>query len=126
MVTDIFLFLKVNLGFFTFSDIMRIHQDLRVIPTMNAVYALAEGIHQTLQAKCGVNYTSVCPDFIGDDDTNDQIMEKMDTLSFRDPVGNGFRFVEREADRALVFYQVQNSGDEQRVRTLCCIVFVGF
>ncbi|XP_052799942.1 uncharacterized protein LOC128231322 [Mya arenaria] len=98
-------------------DTDRIRQDMSVLPTINAVYAIAEGIHRTLQTKCGVNYTGVCSEFISDETVFDQIMANMDILSFRDIMDMMFRFVEREADRSLTFYQVQSNGNENRVGT---------
>lgn len=82
---------------------------------MNAVYSLAEGVHRTLQMKCGVNYTGACPKFFSDEDTYQMIMNNMDQLSFRDVIDNVFRFVEREADRRLTFSQFLNNGDIEQV-----------
>lgn len=35
-------------------------EDYTVLPTIHAVEAIANGVHKTLQRKCGVGYTSVC------------------------------------------------------------------
>ncbi|XP_053375882.1 uncharacterized protein LOC123533311 isoform X2 [Mercenaria mercenaria] len=91
-------------------DINRIEQDIRVISTMNAVYAIAEGVHITLQQKCGVNYTGVCAAFLSDADTYAHIMNNMDALSFQDISQMVFRFIEREADRKISFSRFLTDG----------------
>lgn len=35
-------------------------EDYTVLPTIHAVEAIAHGVHETLQLKCGANYDSVC------------------------------------------------------------------
>lgn len=105
-------------GFFlSFLDTDRIRQDLRVIPTINAVYALAEGIHRTLQQKCGLNYSGVCAAFISDTDTLTHVMNNMDALSFEDVTQMVFRFMDREADRRLRFSRFLSDGTEYLVST---------
>jgi len=100
---------------FLFSDSSEISLDHRVIPTINAVYSLAEGVHRTLQTKCGLNYTGVCPNFFSDEDSYETMINHMDQLSFRDITDTVFRFTEREADRRLTFHQFQNNGDVEMV-----------
>ena len=39
-----------------------------VIPTINAVYAIAEALHETLVEKCGKDYEGPCQDFMQSDD----------------------------------------------------------
>lgn len=90
-------------------------QDIYVIPTMNAVYALAEGIHMTLQQKCGANYSGLCSSFISDTNTYDMIMENMDTESFEDVTNMIFRFIEREAVRNLIFKRFMPGGDQAEI-----------
>lgn len=85
---------------------------------MNAVFSIAEGVHRTLQSKCGVNYSGVCPAFVSDEDTYQMIMTHMDQMSFQDITGEVFRFIEREADRILRFYQFQSDGTEDEVKTV--------
>lgn len=35
-------------------------EDYTVLPTIHAVEAIAHGVHETLQLKCGASYDSVC------------------------------------------------------------------
>ena len=85
---------------------------------MNAVYALAEGIHRTLEQKCGINYSGVCAAFMSDADTYAHIMNNMDALSFQDITDMAFRFALREADRRLSFTRFLSDGSVYQV---CCI-----
>ena len=97
------------------SEAPSIQTDIFVIPTMNAVFALAEGIHRTLQMKCGFNYTGVCSSFISDTDTYARIMDEMDSMDFRDFRNSLFQFVEREANKTVFFTRFISGGIEIRV-----------
>lgn len=113
--------INLNVLFFV-SDSTELTVDHRVIPTINAVYSLAEGVHRTLQMKCGINYTGVCPDFFSDETTYDLIMSNMDQMSFKDIKDNVFRFIEREADRQLIFSQFQTNGDVTQVSNTYSVI----
>lgn len=84
------------------------------------MYSIAEGIHRTLEQKCGVNYDGLCASFLSDADTYQMIMTSMDALSFQDITDMVFRFVEREADRKLKFSRFLVDGSEQLVS-----IFIG-
>lgn len=56
--------------------------DANVLATIDAVEALADAMHRTLQEMCGENYTMVCSKFEVSMDTNSKILEKLDTVSF--------------------------------------------
>ncbi|KAL4223423.1 hypothetical protein ACF0H5_016893 [Mactra antiquata] len=98
---------------FTPLDLGRIRQDIRVLPTINAVYAIAEGLHRTLQQKCGINYDGLCAAFLSDPDTYQMIMSQMDASSFKDISDMVFKFIKREADRNLKFTRFLTDGSEQ-------------
>ena len=103
-----------NLHTYIFSD--EITEDIWVIPTINAVYALAEGIRRTLESKCGINFNSICANFISGSDTYDMIMSSMDAMTIDDITGLPFRFIEREADTKIHFKRFDDLGREQEVR----------
>lgn len=94
-------------------DAARILPDVRTIPTINAVYALAQGIHLTLQQKCGMNYSGVCASFVSDDDTLAVVMQQMDALQFNDITQMVFKFIEREIDRKIIFKRFLSNRVEQ-------------
>ena len=98
-----------------------ITEDIWLIPTINAVYAIAEGVHRTLKTKCGMNYTGICPKFFSDEDTYDMIMYNMDNMTFMDLTSLLFDFVDREAVRDIEFRRFDNTGTEIKVRVGECI-----
>lgn len=78
-------------------------QDIWTLPTLNAVFALAEGIHRTLVQKCGAGYSGVCSSFTADGDSlNQMVMQNMDEETFTDMSGAIFDFIEREANGQLL------------------------
>ena len=83
--------------------------------TINAVYSLAEGIHRTLQQKCGVNYNGLCSKYLSDGDTYDMVMENMDKMNFTDLQSLEFKFIEREAAGNLEFHRFNILGEEEKV-----------
>ncbi|KAL3856569.1 hypothetical protein ACJMK2_011304 [Sinanodonta woodiana] len=98
------------------SDV--VPDDIRTLSTMNAVYALAEGIHRTLKELCGPNYSGVCPQFTSAGITVYQkIMKHMDALNFTDIDNAVFQFIEREANIGLVFSRFDGSGVETQEGT---------
>ena len=86
-----------------------------MISTINAVYAIAEGIHRTLLDKCGANYNGICPKFYSDPDTYSIIMQKMDEMMFMDLTNLIFDFVDREAMRDIEFKRFDQNGIEVKV-----------
>ncbi|XP_069135753.1 LOW QUALITY PROTEIN: uncharacterized protein [Argopecten irradians] len=76
-------------------------QDNYVVPTINAVYAFTAGLDALLQEKCGPDYDGLCTAFLDMDNMNDALMEKMEGISFVDPTGSTFRFLDREGNTGL-------------------------
>lgn len=74
-------------------------QDIWTLSTINAVYALAEGVHRTLVQKCGANYNGLCASFIYDDDVQNLTMSNMDAENFTEITNEMFKFLRREADK---------------------------
>ncbi|XP_064612204.1 uncharacterized protein LOC135476193 isoform X2 [Liolophura sinensis] len=64
------------------STILSSATDANVLATIDAVEALADAIHRTLQEMCGVNYDEVCSKFEVSMDTNSKILQKLDSVSF--------------------------------------------
>lgn len=88
------------------------HQDIWTLSTLNAVYALANAIHKTLQAKCGTNYNGVCARVLYDSDVYNVTMSYMDSSNFTEEVTNLiFKFLDREADRPYYLMRYDGSGD---------------
>ena len=83
-----------------------IKQDNYVLPTINAVYSFAAALDMTLKEKCGSNYAEVCSNFWMTDNINNVIMEKMETLTFKDPSDFNFRYIDREGNTGmdLIYY----------------------
>ena len=65
------------------------------IHVINGVYAVALGLHRTLQEVCGENYTTVCDSFHTRNDTRDVIFNSTAEAEFAGPNNRTFRFVER-------------------------------
>ncbi|BFZ18685.1 hypothetical protein BsWGS_21724 [Bradybaena similaris] len=85
-------------------------QDIWTLSTINAVYALAEGVHRTLQAKCGAAYTSVCPAFLYDNDVHNTIMSNMDAENFTDITASFFQFIQREANTKYKLMRIDSAA----------------
>ncbi|OWF48090.1 uncharacterized protein LOC110453540 [Mizuhopecten yessoensis] len=76
-------------------------QDNYVVPTINAVYAFTAGLDALLKDKCGPDYDGMCTAFKTMDDMSEALMEKMEGISFVDPTGSTFRFLDREGNTGL-------------------------
>ena len=90
-------------------------QDDYVIYTINAVFAAAEGIHETLKLLCGTPYDKVCIDFskYSDRELNDKIQK----ATFKDLAEQDFKFDKnRQGVRGYHIYQI-NDGEYQNVST---------
>lgn len=84
-------------------------QDDYVIPTINAVYSLVGALDAVLRDTCGQNYQGICAAFSATPDINQVIMDKMERLTFIDPLGNNFEFIDREGNMGMeVMYLNQN------------------
>ncbi|XP_055862816.1 uncharacterized protein LOC106050493 [Biomphalaria glabrata] len=95
------------------------HQDIWTLSTLNAVYALANAIHKTLQAKCGTNYNGVCARVLYDSDVYNVTMSYMDSSNFTEEVTNLiFKFLDREADRPYYLMRYDGSGDAAKNQPL--------
>jgi len=81
-------------------------QDNYVIPTINAVYSFAAALDVTLREKCGSDYKELCSNFLNTDNINNVVMEKMETLTFKDPSDFNFRYIDREGNTGmdLIYY----------------------
>lgn len=73
-------------------------QDIRVLSTINAVYAIGKAIENTLIEKCGVAYSGLCSNFVNDIDTHETVMLHMDAITFQDLSQVDFRFWNREVN----------------------------
>ncbi|CAL1533763.1 unnamed protein product [Lymnaea stagnalis] len=90
-------------------------QDIWTLSTINAVYALAEGVHRTLVQKCGAGYSGMCASFIYDDDVQNLTMSNMDAENFIDIASILFKFLLREADRTYTLMRyTANGGTEAK------------
>ncbi|GFO41775.1 metabotropic glutamate receptor 3 [Plakobranchus ocellatus] len=85
-------------------------EDIWTLTTINAVYAVADAVHRTLQQKCGASYNGLCENFMYASDIQASIMANMDALTFTDITGQFFDFVNREADRGFNFLRYTASG----------------
>ncbi|RUS83578.1 hypothetical protein EGW08_008684, partial [Elysia chlorotica] len=102
----------------TGSPIQSWRQDLRTLPTINAVYALAQAIHLTLVEKCGSNYNGLCSAFLNDNNVQSSIRANMDRLNFLDISAQMFEFFDREANRGFELLKYSSSGSAQLKGTL--------
>ncbi|XP_033749036.1 uncharacterized protein LOC117333723 [Pecten maximus] len=84
-----------------FTDSPAFSQDNYVVPTINAVYAFTAGLDSLLKEKCGQDYDGLCTAFLTMDNMNEVLMEKMEGISFVDPTGSTFRFLDREGNTGL-------------------------
>lgn len=74
------------------------------------MYSFAVALDVTLKEKCGANYRRVCSDFMNMDNINTVIMEKMETIAFKDPSDFTFKYMEREGNTGmdLVYFDGSN------------------
>ncbi|XP_060080414.1 uncharacterized protein LOC132559805 [Ylistrum balloti] len=88
-----------------FMDSPSFSQDNYVVPTINAVYSFTAGLDALLKEKCGPDYDGLCTAFLTMDSMSETLMEKMEGISFVDPTGSTFRFLDREGNTGLdLFY----------------------
>ena len=65
------------------------------------MYSVAGAIESLLKDKCGDNYDGICSAFANTENINDLIMEKMETITFKDPLNNDFQFIDREGNSEM-------------------------
>ncbi|XP_033748674.1 LOW QUALITY PROTEIN: uncharacterized protein LOC117333478 [Pecten maximus] len=82
-------------------------EDYATLPTIHAVYAMAEGVHRTLMEKCGSSYSGVCSRFLTDTNTFTSVMLHMDALNFTDILGDIFHFVKRESNMGVTIDRIE-------------------
>lgn len=85
-------------------------QDSGVVYVINAVYAAAFGIHETLKEKCGEGYTSVCQAYQTSVDRHDSLKNKLASVKFLDPAGNNFTFINRSVVTGYRFMSVETGA----------------
>ncbi|CAG5116932.1 unnamed protein product, partial [Candidula unifasciata] len=66
-----------------------------VVYVINAVYAAAYAIHKTLESTCGANYNTVCQSYRANSTRHEMIRDNLANVSFTDPAGKDFMFVNR-------------------------------
>ncbi|XP_059178375.1 uncharacterized protein LOC131957655 [Physella acuta] len=93
-------------------------QDIWTLSTVNAIYAVAEGVHRTLVMKCGANYNGVCSNFTYGSDVHDLIMAQMDQESFTEIERAVFNFVVREANKTYSLMRYPSSGSPEMLGSL--------
>ena len=92
-------------------------QDVRVLTTINAVYALVKAIDLALKERCGDAYGSVCDAFKNSQDAMALIVSKLDEVSFSDPSGEIFQFVDRQHNRGYSLYRYGSDGSALKAGT---------
>ncbi|XP_055861139.1 uncharacterized protein LOC106076542 [Biomphalaria glabrata] len=70
-------------------------QDPGVVYVINAVYAAAFALDATLKQKCGLQYTAVCQAYRNSADRRVVLRNNLANVTFDDPSGNKFVFVNR-------------------------------
>lgn len=90
-------------------------QDFLLINNINAVYAVTGSLDMALQEICGVNYDGICDQYHQNDNVFATLVEKMEQVSFTDPVGVPFRFTNRQRDTGYIIYQFDPSGSYREV-----------
>ncbi|CAL1541550.1 unnamed protein product [Lymnaea stagnalis] len=85
-------------------------QDSGVVYVINAVYAAAFGIHETLKEKCGEGYTAVCQAYRTSKDRHESLNNRLASVKFMDPVGNNFTFVNRSVVAGYRFLSVETGA----------------
>lgn len=81
-----------------------------MIPTINAVYALVGAMDAVLKDKCGQDYEGICAEYSTTPNINKVIMDKMGRITFRDPIGNNFEFIDREGNMGMDVMYLDNNG----------------
>ncbi|KAK6190589.1 hypothetical protein SNE40_002421 [Patella caerulea] len=97
---------NLNLG-------VRYTQDNYVLSTIDSVYSIVGAMDATLKEICGEDYTSICSNYSNNPNINSIIQQKLNTLSFQDPSGHSFRFVDREGN--LPFDVLRYDGTKYNV-----------
>lgn len=68
---------------------------------INAVYSVVGAIDALLKDKCGFDYNGICSAFSNLENLNELIMEKMETITFKDPLNRDFRYIDREGNAPM-------------------------
>ncbi|KAK7087415.1 uncharacterized protein [Littorina saxatilis] len=66
--------------------------------TINAVYAVAGALQDTLVEFCGNGYSGECPAFLQSPNTYSRFVENLKTVQFDDLANRQFRFLDREGN----------------------------
>ncbi|KAK3084836.1 hypothetical protein FSP39_019949 [Pinctada imbricata] len=92
------------------TDSTLFSNDTYVIPMINAVYSVVGAIDAVLKDKCGSDYNGICSAVSNLENLNELIMEKMETITFKDPLNRDFRYIGREgnAPMELLFWDGVN------------------
>lgn len=61
-----------------------------------------------LKDKCGQNYKGICAAYSSTPNINQVIMDKMESISFRDPLGNNFEYIDREGNMGMDVIYLNN------------------
>lgn len=88
----------------------RFVQEATVVPTIDAVFALATGLEKTLEEKCGPAYAGVCSKFLYDTDTRQKLMQNMDSMKLKTIYKADFKFVNREREMKIVVKRIANGS----------------
>ena len=86
-------------------------QDQFVFHEVNAVYAMALGIHNTLKEICGDGYQGLCPKFRAMNITTlrPKIFMHTEEAKFKDYRGRNFHFVNRESNLGYDIFRYYNN-----------------
>ncbi|GFS18551.1 metabotropic glutamate receptor 3 [Elysia marginata] len=83
-------------------------QDQGVAFVMDAVYAAAFGLHETLKKKCRENYSGVCQAYHTDQNRHKMLKDELKDVSFKDPLDEHFQFVNRSGNYNYRYYSIDN------------------
>ncbi|XP_041349145.1 uncharacterized protein LOC121368478 [Gigantopelta aegis] len=85
-------------------------QDIRVLSTINAVFALVKGIDDAMTEACGGGYDTSC------NTKFESILSFIDLARFKDLSDQTFEFIEREANRGFIMkqYKMDNGNVSPR------------
>lgn len=61
-----------------------------------------------LKDKCGQNYKGICAAYSSTPNINQVIMDKMESITFRDPLGNNFEYIDREGNMGMDVIYLNN------------------
>ncbi|GFO19837.1 metabotropic glutamate receptor 3 [Plakobranchus ocellatus] len=83
-------------------------QDQGVAYVMDAVYAAAFGLHETLLERCGNDYTAVCQAYRSNENRRTTLRDKLKNVTFMDPLGAPFQFVQRSGNYGYRYYSIDS------------------